>query len=80
MISLAVNNEFGDKLISTTNTYTGGGTNFITTTEVEELSATLGLGYSFGNDLTSLNINYEATQNDDEFSSHYGSVKIVAKF
>ena len=80
MISLAVNNEFGDKKISTTNTYQGGGTNFITTSDVEELSATLGLGYSFGNDITSLNFNYEATQNDDEFSSHYGSVKIVAKF
>ena len=32
----------------------------ITTSDVEELSATLGLGYSFGNDMTSLNINYEA--------------------
>jgi hypothetical protein len=80
MISLAVNNEFGDTTIQTTNTYQGGGTNFITTSDVEELSATLGLGYSFGNDITSLNFNYEATQNDDEFSSHYGSVKIVAKF
>ena len=80
MISLAVNNEFGDTQISTTNTYQGGGTNFITTSDVEELSATLGLGYSFGNDVTSLNFNYEATQNDDKFSSHYGSVKIVAKF
>ena len=80
MISLAINNEFGDTQISTTNTYKGGGTNFINTTDVEELSATLGLGYSFGNDITSLNLNYEATQNDDEFASHYGSVKIVAKF
>jgi uncharacterized protein with beta-barrel porin domain len=80
MISLAVNNEFGDGQISSQNTYQGGGTKFKTTTDVEELSATLGLGYSFGNDVTSLNINYEANANDDEYVSHYGSVKIVAKF
>ena len=80
MISLAVNNEFGDAQISSQNTYQGGGTKFKTTTEVEELSATLGLGYSFGNDVTSLNINYEANANDEEYINHYGSVKIVAKF
>ncbi|MDA7689363.1 autotransporter domain-containing protein [Candidatus Pelagibacter sp.] len=80
MISLAVNNEFGDSQISSENTYQGGGTKFKTTTEVEELSATLGLGYSFGNDVTSLNINYEANANDDEYINHYGSIKIVAKF
>jgi uncharacterized protein with beta-barrel porin domain len=80
MISLAVNNEFGDNKISSQNTYQGGGTKFKTTSEVEELSATLGLGYSFGNDVTSLNINYEANVNDDEYVNQYGSVKIVAKF
>jgi uncharacterized protein with beta-barrel porin domain len=80
MISLAVNNEFGDSSIDTNNTYAGGGTKFKTSSNVEELSATLGLGYSFGNDVTSLNINYEANANDDEYVSHYGSVKIVAKF
>jgi uncharacterized protein with beta-barrel porin domain len=80
MISLAVNNEFGDAQISSQNTYTGGGTKFKTTTDVEELSATLGLGYSFGNDVTSLNINYEANANDDEYVNHYGSIKIVSKF
>ena len=80
MISLAVNNEFGDSNINSNNTFQGGGTNFITSTEVEELSATLGLGYSFGNDVTSLNINYEANVNDDEYVNQYGSVKIVAKF
>jgi uncharacterized protein with beta-barrel porin domain len=58
MISLAVNNEFGDTSINSSNTFQGGGTAFKTTSEVEELSATLGLGYSFGNDVTSLNINY----------------------
>jgi uncharacterized protein with beta-barrel porin domain len=80
MISLAVNNEFGDTTINANNTYQGGGTAFKTSTQIEELSATLGLGYSFGNDLTSLNIGYEAEANDDEYLSHYGSVKIVSKF
>jgi uncharacterized protein with beta-barrel porin domain len=80
MISLAVNNEFGDGQISSQNTYQGGGTKFKTTTEVEELSATLGLGYSFGNDVTSLNINYEANVNDEDYVNQYGSIKVVAKF
>jgi uncharacterized protein with beta-barrel porin domain len=80
MISLALNNEFGDSQISSQNTYQGGGTKFKTTSEVEELSATLGLGFSFGNDVTSLNINYEANVNDDEYVNQYGSIKIVAKF
>ena len=80
MISLAINNEFGDSEINTQNTYQGGGTKFKTTTEVEELSATLGLGFSFGNDVTSLNINYEANANEDDYLSQYGSIKIVAKF
>ena len=80
MISLAVNNEFGDAQINTQNTYQGGGTKFKTVSDVEELSATLGLGYSFGNDVTSLNLNYEANANEDDYISQYGSVKIVAKF
>ena len=80
MISFAVNNEFGDSEIASQNTYQGGGTKFKTTTEIEELSATLGLGFSFGNNETSLNLNYEANMNDDEYLNQYGSVKIVAKF
>ena len=44
MISLAINNEFGDNTINSTNTYQGGGSAFKTSTKVEELSATLGLG------------------------------------
>ena len=80
MISLAINNEFGDTEINSTNTYQGGGTAFKTSTDVEELSATLGLGYSFGNDATSVNVGYEAEANDNDYISHYGSVKIVAKF
>jgi uncharacterized protein with beta-barrel porin domain len=81
MISFAVNNEFGDTQINSTNTYQGGGTAFKTTTDTEELTATLGLGYSFGNDVTSLNVGYEGTMDSDEdYVSHYGSIKIVSKF
>ena len=80
MISLAINNEFGDKTIDSTNTYQGGGTAFKTTTAVEELSATLGLGYSYGSDSTSIELAYEADVNDDDYLSHYGSIKIVGKF
>ena len=80
MISFAINNEFGDTTINSTNTYTGGGTTFNTSTDVEELSATLGLGYSFGNDVSSVNIGYEANANEDDYLSHYGTVKIISKF
>ena len=80
MISLSVNNEFGDSKLNTQNIYQGGGTKFTTTTDVEALSATLGLGYSFGNDVTSINLNYEVNANEEEYVNQYGSVKIVAKF
>jgi uncharacterized protein with beta-barrel porin domain len=80
MISLAINNEFGDSAINSTNTFQGGGTAFKTTTAVEELSATLGLGYSYGTDAASIEFAYEADANDDEYLSHYGSIKIVGKF
>ena len=80
MISLAINNEFGDQEINTTNTYTGGGTAFKTDSDVVDLTATLGLGYSFGNDMTSISLGYQAEADDDEYISHYGSLKIVSKF
>ena len=80
MISLAINNEFGDSTISSTNTYQGGGTAFKTSTDVEELSATLALGYKFGSDKLSFTLGYEATANDDDYLSHYGSAKLVSKF
>jgi uncharacterized protein with beta-barrel porin domain len=80
MISLALNNEFGDNTIDTTSTYQGGGTSFKTSATVEELSATLGLGYSYGSDSTSIEFAYEADVNDDDYLSHYGSIKIVGKF
>jgi len=80
MISLAINNEFGDDTINSTNTYQGGGTSFTTSTAVEELSATLGLGYSIGNDVSSVEFAYEANVNDDDYLGHYGSLKIITKF
>jgi len=82
MVSIAVNNEFGDTSIDSTNTYKGGGAAFKTSSEVEELSATLGLGYTYDSDggLTSINLGYEAETNDDEYLSHYGSIKLVTKF
>jgi len=80
MISLAINNEFGDATIDSVNTYQGGGTAFKTTTAVEELSASLGLGYSYGSDAASIEFAYEADVNDDEYLSHYGSIKVVGKF
>jgi len=80
MISLAVNNEFGDNRIVSTNTYKGGGAKFNTTTDIEPLTATLGVGYTFGSDAASVNIGYEAEANEEDYMSHFGSVKIVAKF
>ena len=80
MISLAINNEFGDNTINSTNTFQGGGTAFKTSTAVEELSATLGLGYTYGSDAASIEFAYEADANDDDYLSHYGSIKIVGKF
>ena len=80
MISIAINNEFGDSTIDSTNTFQGGGTAFKTSTAVEELSATLGLGYTYGSDSTAIEVSYEADANDDDYLSHYGSVKIVGKF
>jgi uncharacterized protein with beta-barrel porin domain len=80
MISIAVNNEFGDSTIDTTNQFQGGGTPFKTATAIEELSATIGLGYSYGSDSAAIEFAYEADVNDDEYLSHYGSIKIVGKF
>ena len=80
MFSIAVNQELGDSTVDSTNTFMGGGTAFNTTTNVEEMSATLGLGYSVGSDTTSLNIGYEAEADDNEYLSHYGSIKITSKF
>jgi uncharacterized protein with beta-barrel porin domain len=80
MISFAINNEFGDNTIGSSNAYQGGGTAFKTSSDVEELSATLGVGYSLGNDYTSIEFSYEADANDDKYLSHGGSIKLVGKF
>ena len=80
MLSLAVNNEFGDGKIVTTNTFQGGGDAFKTSTNVEELSATLGLGYSMITGNTEVNVGYEAEANDDDYLSHFGTVKFTTKF
>ena len=80
MISFAINNEFGDDTINSVNTYTGGGTAFTTKTDIESMSGTLGLGYTFGSDRASFNVGYEAEANQDDYLSHYGTVKLVAKF
>ena len=78
-VSLAINNEFGDNTINNTNTYQGGGSAFKTSTKVEELSATLGLGFASGSDTTSLNVGYEAEVGDD-YLGHYGTIKLIHKF
>jgi uncharacterized protein YhjY with autotransporter beta-barrel domain len=78
-VSLAINNEFGDKTINNTNTYQGGGSAFKTSTKVEELSATLGLGFASGSDTTSINAGYEAEVGDD-YLGHYGTIKLIHKF
>jgi hypothetical protein len=80
MISLAVNNEFGDNQINATNSYTGGGTAFKTASEVEELSATLGLGYTFTNGTTDLNFGYEAQVNDEKYTGQSGTIKLISRF
>jgi outer membrane autotransporter protein len=80
MISLAINKEFGDETINSTNTYQGGGTAFTTSTDVEDMSATLGLGYSYNSDSGSIEFAYEADANDDDYLSHYGSIKFNKKF
>ena len=80
MFSLALNQEFGDSSIDSQNTFTGGGVAINNSVAVEEMSATLGVGYSVGSDTTSLNIGYEAEADDNEYLSHYGSIKITSKF
>jgi cytoskeletal protein CcmA (bactofilin family) len=80
MASIAFNNEFGDNQIVSSNKYQGGGTKFKTHTAVEEVSATLGLGYTFTNGNTDMNVGYEATANDDDYFGHYGTVKFTTKF
>jgi hypothetical protein len=80
MISLALNNEFGDLKVKSSNTFQGGGTAFKTETNVEEMSATLGLGYTYTNGNTDVSVGYEAEANNDDYLGHNGSVKLTSRF
>jgi uncharacterized protein with beta-barrel porin domain len=80
MISLALNNEFGDAEIVSSNKFQGGGSAFKTKTAIEEVSATLGLGYTYGNGNTDISVGYEAEANNDDYFGHYGTVKFTTKF
>jgi uncharacterized protein with beta-barrel porin domain len=80
MISLAVNNEFGDNKMKQTNTFQGGGNAFKTSTAIEEMSATLGVGYTFTNGNTDVNVGYEAEANQEDYLGHYGTVKLTSRF
>ena len=78
-VKLAVNQEFGDGNITTTNTYQGGGTSFKNSTAIERTSATAGLGLNISSDNVSFNIGYEADVRD-KYLGHSAQAKITAKF
>jgi uncharacterized protein with beta-barrel porin domain len=78
-IKLALNNEFGDGNITTTNTYQGGGTSFKNSTAIERTSATAGVGLNISSDNVSFNIGYEADVRD-KYLGHSAQAKITAKF
>ena len=44
------------------------------------IAATLGLGYTFSNGNTNVNVGYEAEANNDDYFGHSGSLKLVTKF
>ena len=78
-VKLAVNQEFGDGNITTTNTYQGGGASFKNSTAIERTSATAGLGLNISSDNVSFNIGYEADVKD-KYLGHSAQAKITAKF
>ena len=78
-VKLAVNQEFGDGNITTTNTYQGGGASFKNSTAIEKTSATAGLGLNISSDNVSFNIGYEADVKD-KYLGHSAQAKITAKF
>ena len=80
MISFALNNEFGDTNIVSGNQYQGGGSKFQTETAIEEMSATLGLGYTFSSGNTDVNVGYEAEANNEDYLGHYGQIKFSSRF
>jgi outer membrane autotransporter protein len=78
-VKLAVNQEFGDGNITTTNTYQGGGASFKNSTAVERTSATAGVGLNISSDNVSFNIGYEADVKE-KYLGHSAQAKITAKF
>jgi outer membrane autotransporter protein len=78
-VKLAVNQEFGDDTITSTNTYQGGGTSFKNSTAIEKTSATAGVGLNISSDNVSFNIGYEADVRD-KYLGHSAQAKITAKF
>ena len=78
-VKLAVNQEFGDGNITTTNTYQGGGASFKNSTAIERTSATAGVGLNISSDNVSFNIGYEADVKD-KYLGHSAQAKITAKF
>ncbi len=78
-VKLAVNQEFGDGNITTTNTYQGGGASFKNSTAVERTSATAGVGLNISSDNVSFNIGYEADVRE-KYLGHSAQAKITAKF
>ena len=78
-VKLAVNQEFGDDTITTTNTYQGGGASFKNSTAIEKTSATAGVGLNISSGNVSFNIGYEADVRD-KYLGHSAQAKITAKF
>lgn len=78
-VKLAINQEFGDGNITTTNTYQGGGASFKNSTAIEKTSATAGLGVNISSDNLSFNIGYEADVKD-KYLGHSAQAKLTAKF
>jgi outer membrane autotransporter protein len=78
-VKLAVNQEFGDDTITSTNTYQGGGASFKNSTAIEKTSATAGVGLNITSDNVSFNVGYEADVRED-YLGHSAQAKITAKF
>ena len=78
-IKVAVNQEFGDGSITTTNTYQGGGASFKNSTDVEKTSGTAGIGLSIASDNITFNISYDVDVKD-QYLGHGAQAKLSAKF
>ena len=78
-IKVAVNQEFGDAKITTTNTYQGGGASFKNSTDVEKTSGTAGIGLSVASDNITFNISYDVDVKD-QYLGHGAQAKLSAKF